>query len=649
MISIHVIFALHLTHWLTSGTTISPVEPSEAMYTIELGRINAGAIFFAVAMLSTLVFGRFFCGWACHLVALQDLCAWLLKKIGIRPRIFRLRAMVLAPFAIGFYMFLWPTLKRLVLIPALDGVFPQLANWLASNVSAFPATGFELELVKSDFWATFPGPWVAAVTFIVCGFIVVYLLGAKGFCNYGCPYGAFFWQLDALSPGRIIANLDSCHGCGHCTATCTSNVKVHQEIQVYKQVVDRNCMKCLDCVSVCPNGALRFGFGVPTAMKAPLKGRELPRRKYEVSLRAELALWCSGIGVFFAMRGAYGQVPLLFSMGIAACAVFLFWKCGTLWTERTVSMHRRLLKSHGKLTLAGYSFALITFLITGFVVHTGYVKTMFTLASAHDEEVAMPMQTALDPKSDRSNTAERQHADTAIRYYERALSAGLFADVRIRPRLAWLTLVRGDFAAAERWLLDALAAHGSRDRWLVDLSRVQRAAGALERSEALLVETRRSHPEFVEVLDELFARYVTSNRIAEAEQLYLEHLRVVPKDAGRRAQLAGAIYLPAGRIPPALEQLRTAYNDDPRHPAVLDGYTAVLVISGDVPGAIRVLEYWAATALHAVEPAARLAQLFDELGETAKAEHWNGVATERSRLAATTPAANSAPLRRLEY
>jgi hypothetical protein len=41
------------------------------MDTLENAALNAGAIFFAVALLGTLVFGRFFCGWGCHIVALR--------------------------------------------------------------------------------------------------------------------------------------------------------------------------------------------------------------------------------------------------------------------------------------------------------------------------------------------------------------------------------------------------------------------------------------------------------------------------------------------------------------------------------------------------------------------------------------------------
>jgi ferredoxin len=40
-------------------------------------------------------------------------------------------------------------------------------------------------------------------------------------------------------------------------------VIVHAEVKEYGMVVDPGCMKCMDCVSVCPNDALYFGFGKP--------------------------------------------------------------------------------------------------------------------------------------------------------------------------------------------------------------------------------------------------------------------------------------------------------------------------------------------------------------------------------------------------
>ena len=60
LLSVHLLVAAHVTHFVIAGRTLSPVEPSEAMYTLELGQVNAGFLFLIVALLGTLVFGRFF-------------------------------------------------------------------------------------------------------------------------------------------------------------------------------------------------------------------------------------------------------------------------------------------------------------------------------------------------------------------------------------------------------------------------------------------------------------------------------------------------------------------------------------------------------------------------------------------------------------
>ena len=73
LIGVHLVVALHLAHWFATGRTLSLIEPSEAMQFSKRSVINAGLVFFGAVILSTLLLGRFFCGWACHLVALQDL------------------------------------------------------------------------------------------------------------------------------------------------------------------------------------------------------------------------------------------------------------------------------------------------------------------------------------------------------------------------------------------------------------------------------------------------------------------------------------------------------------------------------------------------------------------------------------------------
>src|SRR6188768_3033020 len=187
LIVLYLLMIAHFIQWRFTGSTVSPIEPSESMYTLQNGAINAGFIFFTLAILATLVFGRFICGWGCHIVALQDFCAWLMKKFGLTPRPFRSRLLVFVPLIVALYMFVWPTVARYLVQPASEPLFPQFTN----------------HLVTTEFWATFPTLAVAIPFLFICGFMTVYFLGSKGFCTYGCPYGGFFGIADQIAPGKI--------------------------------------------------------------------------------------------------------------------------------------------------------------------------------------------------------------------------------------------------------------------------------------------------------------------------------------------------------------------------------------------------------------------------------------------------------------
>jgi len=113
LILLNLFMIAHIIQWRLMGKTISAIEPSETMYTLQKGFVNAGFIFFSLAILATLIFGRFVCGWGCHILALQDLCGWLLKKMRLHPKPFRSRLLVYVPLVAALYMFVWPVVYRL--------------------------------------------------------------------------------------------------------------------------------------------------------------------------------------------------------------------------------------------------------------------------------------------------------------------------------------------------------------------------------------------------------------------------------------------------------------------------------------------------------------------------------------------------------
>lgn len=467
LILVHVLIAVHFVHWWRTGRTLSPFEPSEAMEFSTKGVVNVGFVLFVVAIASTAILGRWFCGWACHIVALQDLCRWLLGKIGLVPRLVALGPLRAVPWLAFVYMFLAPIFDR-----AMAGL---------------PLSVTEAHFMTEDLWRTFPKTWgESIVTILVCGFVIVWLLGSKGFCAYGCPYGGIFGVVDQVAPARIRVT-DACEGCGHCTAVCTSNVNVAREVREHGMVVDAGCMKCLDCVSVCPNDALYVGFGKPailarTHVATPAKtarpafdwprlavsaafsfgaltiflwhdgisnlrftaitwafafavmflfrGKSRPRPEHTVVEEAGLAaLFLFAMACF---RGLNESVSFLFALGIAV--IFAWWGVQLVRLLRVpeVRLQKTPLKRAGRWTLAGGVFAL-TALPLGWLSATGLREQLEERAARSEREHAAHerRQLALVDFNRGVEAAQFGRVDEAIAAFRRALDVdGSFLPAR---------------------------------------------------------------------------------------------------------------------------------------------------------------------------------------------------------------------------
>jgi polyferredoxin/tetratricopeptide (TPR) repeat protein len=426
LIFLNLFMVAHVIQWRIMGKTVSPIEPSETMHTLQRGALNAGFIFFSLAILATMIFGRFVCGWGCHILALQDFCGWLLKKMGLKPQPFRSRLLIYVPIIAALYMFVWPTAYKFFVSSDPGPLIPNFTN----------------HLVTENFWETFPSVAVAIPFLFICGFMTVYFLGQKGFCTYACPYGGFFGLADTLAPGKIRVT-DACNQCGHCTATCTSNVLVHQEVRDYKMVVDPGCMKCMDCISVCPNDALYFGFGKPTIAVSKPKAA---KRTYSLTWPEELLGSAVFLASFLGVRSVYGLVPFLMALGCAAVTTFLFLKTWRLLRAKDVFFHRFNLKSSGKIQKAGWGFLTFSLLWLGLSAHSNWVRYHEYQGDRAFQRLQIPDELALaqpnpDPwltPTDRETIAAgRKHFETVSRF-------GLFTNGEALPKLAWFEYLSGN-------------------------------------------------------------------------------------------------------------------------------------------------------------------------------------------------------------
>ena len=552
LVLVHVAIAAHIAHWYYAGETLTPLEPSEAMEYSKHSVVNAGLVFFLAGTLLTAIFGRFFCGWACHIVALQDLCRAMLLKVGIRPKPLRSRALLFVPAVAFVYMFLWPVAYRL---------------WIGDDFSHGGT-----EWTTSGFWDTFP-PWpIALLTFAVCGFVIVYFLGAKGFCTYACPYGALFGLVDKVAPGRIRVT-DACEGCGHCTATCSSNVQVAAEVRDYGQVIDSGCMKCMDCVSVCPKDALYFGFG--KVAKAPREDRpahaktaSIPAGKLsrwrELSGREELVLVFFFTAAFFTFRGLYGAVPFLLALGLASTLAFLGLLCVRLITQESVRMQASALKTAGALTSSGRTFLCCSALFGLFWVHSAMVQLGEGQAEA-SFEATQAMREAWRPQgaplSRRDMTLlEQMEADASF------LEAwALVPSANNARRLAWAALLRGDVEGYERELRSAISREPLRIDSRKDLAEfLLYQKGEPTKAEEALRAGIEEAGEPAELLYMLGVLRAMANDPDSAVTLFERTLAADPRSLQARENLAGML-CQLGRLEEGAAQyeLALAERDDP--------------------------------------------------------------------------------------
>lgn len=470
LIAVHVAVLIHIAHWKVSGRSFTPLEPSEAMQTLELGYVNAGFLLFVFLIVATLVVGRFFCGWACHVVAYQDLCAWLLKKMRIKARPVRSRLLVFIPIGVALYMFAWPQIVRLM----EDQARP---SWV-------------WHLTTDDFWKTFPGLWIAILTLVVDGFLIVYLLGSKAFCTYGCPYGALFSAAGRFAAGRIRVN-DDCEGCGHCTATCSSNVRVHEEVARFGRVVDSGCMKCLDCVSVCPKGALSFGFGGSRKVPAAPRSAGGPRRSYDFSWPEEGLLLLAFLTALYAMRQLYGAVPLLLAVGLAVIIALATIVLLRLLARPDLQFQHHPLKQSGRLTGAGIVGGIAAAGLLLFTAHSAVVQyhlhegeRLFAAAQRLERDARQP---SLSQSLDHLRTAERW---------------GLCSHEQLEGLLAGNLRFQGDYAGAAVHLERAIE-HAEDVPKILELSTLYMHLGRREDARSALHRVLTLEPEEPRALERL--------------------------------------------------------------------------------------------------------------------------------------------------
>ena len=233
----------------------------------------------------TLLVGRIYCSVICPLGVMQDIIAWVSKRKMFRKKKTKLankysysptkrvlRALVLLLFLI----LMIAGLNTLAIFIAPYSAYGRIATNLmqplylwANNGLAAIAEHYESYMFYSvDVWMRSAVSLAVAIgTFIIIAILA--WRGGRTYCNTICPVGTVLGYVSHFSLFGPVFDKDKCNGCGLCARNCKASC-----IDAKNHHVDMTrCVTCGDCMEVCAQKAVKFGFRFQKAGNPGLSGK----------------------------------------------------------------------------------------------------------------------------------------------------------------------------------------------------------------------------------------------------------------------------------------------------------------------------------------------------------------------------------------
>ena len=300
-----ILMIVHVISWYTLEFQVAGSIGIEAFFSgLSRGVINTGVIFWIVAFISTILFGRAFCGWFCWFGGYIELVEW-----GIKDK-FKIKTPNHMPLYLGAIPFVGLGLK---IYSAL------LVNW----INKFP-TSFTLNLADVEPWGGQQTGISILITLIMYAPVLFYVFGSRAWCRYLCPIGALLKVFSFVGLGKVKLNNDNCIGCESCNRSCSMQVDVLNELKTHGEVRDLNCIRCLKCTDECPKGAISFNLGQG---KGVLSSDVVTRVEHDFQIRRKSSgfdmliagLWISVIivmNLFGVRQNAPQEIKVLMGPGL---------------------------------------------------------------------------------------------------------------------------------------------------------------------------------------------------------------------------------------------------------------------------------------------------------------------------------------------
>lgn len=182
-------------------------------------------IFFAALVPITYLFGRVFCGWVCHLGALQE---FIFRTSGYK---------MLQGERAQYYM----RITRIVLLIVLVSQLLITNTVLYKKIDPFA--------VIYNFYSAYAIGWWLAGLLVVSSFLIY-----RPFCKTVCPVGLILGWVSKIPGASVLGVNKSCISCKRCNNQCRIRAITHDgKVSVLD---NQECIRCGECLNGCIKDAL---------------------------------------------------------------------------------------------------------------------------------------------------------------------------------------------------------------------------------------------------------------------------------------------------------------------------------------------------------------------------------------------------------